>query len=458
MDKILIIEDDVDLLNVIREYLETNKFEVIVCSDPREAVKHFTGDSGIKLVLSDLKMSHISGMDLYAQFQKSDLGAQKCPYVMMTAHLDILGAEKAYEMGVDELLAKPFELDTLLLVINYLLKKDTSFGADDQRYYPVKVDEFLHSRSYNFNVYLRLNNKYVLVTKSGQEFTHQRMMNYARKGLQYIYLNNEDFLKYTDMQFLLAQKIQTRPLDAARRVKIMNQLVGSVGRSVLFNAVDKESLGQALVSFEAFTQASLMNSHIEKLLTQYIKVSSDISERSSQMALVSLMVASNWGWSSGKVQSRIILSSLLCDIGLRDHPELLTKKRIDYTAEERKIFEQHPFASFNCLKQIADLPPEISLVALEHHENSVGLGFPQKLNRSKTHAYSKIVHCVNEFLDTLYFRDNKEDVGGALNEMYGTQSKVVSLQVLKTLFKIFNIEMPKDLSNVALPSEVLRVA
>ena len=47
--------------------------------------------------------------------------------------------------------------------------------------------------------------KYVLITKTGQEFTQQRLAHLASKGLQLVYLNNEHFIKYTDMQFLIAK-------------------------------------------------------------------------------------------------------------------------------------------------------------------------------------------------------------------------------------------------------------
>lgn len=238
----------------------------------------------------------------------------------------------------------------------------------------------------------------------------------------------------------------------------MNQLVGSVSRSVIANNVDRELFGNAITSFEAFTQLSVQNPQIEKILSQVIQASGDLSERCSQTALLSSMVASSWGWTSGKVQSRVILSALLCDIGLRDHPHLITKRRIDFTAEEKKQYEQHPYNSFNALKQIADIPTEISLVALEHHENAMGMGFPQKLNRTKVHSFSKIIHCIIEFLETLYFQADQSNIQSALDQMHTAQGKFVSLQVLKTLYKVFNVQMPKQLAELPLPNEVMRVA
>lgn len=455
----MLVDDDPDLLLCIQEFLQSHHFDVVSCPKASLALDQFNDpDSKIKLILSDVKMPEKDGIQLYHDFKASPLGQRGCPYVLMTGYVDILGAEGAYKMGADELLAKPFDLDSLLLVINYLLKKDKSYGSTEDKYFAVKIDDFMHTRNNDFNIYIKVNEKFVLITKSGQEHTPQRLANFAAKGLQHIYLNNADFAKYTDMQFIIANKISNRPMDVARRAKIMNQLVGSVSRSVVANQVDPELFGNAITSFEAFTQLSVQNPQVEKILTQMIQASGDLSERCSQTALLGSMVASSWGWTSGKVQSRIILSGLLCDIGLREHPQLITKRRIDYTEDERKLYEQHPFDSFNTLKQIPDIPVEISLVALEHHENAMGLGFPQKLNRTKVHSFSKIIHCIIEFLETLYFQADQKNVQTALDHMHETQSKFISLQVLKTLYKVFNANMPKQLVELPLPNEVMRVA
>lgn len=377
MDRILLVDDDQDLLMCIKEFLELNGFEVISCSNSTDATAYFNQPhSDIKLVLSDIKMPHKDGLQLFEDFKQSPMGQEKVPYVLMTGHLDIIGVENAYKLGVDELVAKPFDLDTLRLVINYLLEKDQAFGESNDKYFPVRVEDFLHSRNNSFNLYIKVNDKYVLITKSGQEFTQQRLAHFASKGLQLVYLNNEHFVRYTDMQFLIAKQLSQRPLDAARKAKIMTQLVGSVSKGVLANHINKETFGHALTSFEAFTQMSLQHSQIEKILTQMIQSSGDLSERCSQTALLS----------------------------------------------------------------------------------ALGMGFPQKLNRTKVHSYSKIVHCVIEFLETLYFQADQNDIQAALDQMYNTQTKFISLQVLKTLYKVFNAQMPKGLTELPLPNETLRVA
>lgn len=201
MDKILVVDDDVELLACIQAFLQSHNFEVVTCSKASEALKHFNQpNSDIKLVLSDIKMPEMDGVQLYKEYKNSLLAQKQCAYLLMTGYIDVLGAEAAYEMGVDDLVAKPFDFDTLLLAMNYLLKKDQSYGSAQDKYFPVKIDEFMHSRSNNFNIYVKVNDKFVLVTKSGQEYTQQRLAHFANKGLHLIYLNNEDFIKYTDMQ------------------------------------------------------------------------------------------------------------------------------------------------------------------------------------------------------------------------------------------------------------------
>ncbi len=57
-------------------------------------------------------------------------------------------------------------------------------------------------------------------------------------------------------------------------------------------------------------------------------------------------------------------------------------------------------------------------MALQHHENAAGLGFPQKLPRSKAHAYSKLVRGVGEFLDTLYVHKDPSMIQETLDQLF----------------------------------------
>ena len=456
MKNVLVVDDEIEIVNSLKEYLTEKGFNVIPCYAADEAYDQYHQYQP-DLVLSDIKMPGKSGIDLFKLCHADDISdSKKPPFVLMTSYADIIGVENAFSMGVSELIAKPFDLDSLNLVLNYLLNMDEAIGTEDN-YFPVRIDDFINSKNNAVDIYLKIGPRFVLVTRSGQEFSEQRIQNYAKKGVKYIHLNSENFAQYTDMQFALANNINRRPIDMVRKTKVMNHLMTSVSRSFMSTAVSAETFSNALTSFEAYAHISLNNSQVSTVLNQLLKTSIDTVEKGAIRSMLCSMVTSQWKWNSPRFQSRIILSALLCDIGLKDYPEILKKQIYELSAAEKAQYEQHPNESYRLLREISQIPEEITLVALQHHENSAGLGFPQKLIRNKLHSFSVIVHCVNEFIDTLYSQGDKTNIKTALDHLFEVQGNMVNQQVIKTLYILFQLPLPKKLDGLMLPNQTSRL-
>lgn len=457
MKNLLIVDDEVEIANSLKEYLTDKGFNVFTCHAAAEAYACYQ-EHQPDLILSDIKMPGGSGIDLFNQCSKAiSNNTPKVPFVLMTSYSDIIGVEKAFNMGVSELIAKPFDLESLNMVLNYLLDLDSSIGSQAEKYYAVNIDEFIHSSNYNFDIYLKIAEKFVLVTKSGQEFAEQRLQNYARKGVQNIYLNSNGFAQYADLQFAIAKSLNKRPMDLARKTKLMKHLMSSLGQTAILQGIESKSLNSAISAFESYTQVALNNSQLSLVLNQLHTTSPSIVEKSAVRAMLSSMVTGVWRWNSPKYQSRLILSALMCDVSLKNYPDLLQKKLYEYSANERQQYEQHPIESYKILSQIPDMPDEISTVAIQHHENSAGLGFPQKTLRNKLHSYSVIIHCIDEFIETCYNLPDPTNVGAALDMLYKNQGKLINLQVIKTLYMVFGLKLPKELEGHLLPHQTSRL-
>ena len=457
MKNLLIVDDEVEIANSLKEYLTDKGFNVFTCHAASEAYA-FYQEQHPDLILSDIKMPGGSGIDLFNKCAEASAANRTVvPFVLMTSYSDIIGVEKAFDLGVSELIAKPFDLESLNLVLNYLLDLDESIGSTNEKYFAVNIDEFIHSSNYNFDIYLKIADKFVLVTKSGQEFGEQRLNNYHRKGVKNVYLNSNDFAKYADLQFAIAKSLNRRPLELVQKAKLMKHLMESLGQTVLLKGVNKEDLRNAVSAFESYTQVALNNSQINLVLNQLLTASPNIIEKSSLRAMLSSMVTSAWKWNSPRFQSRLILSALMCDISLKNHPELLQKKLFEYSPSERQQYEQHPIESYKILSQIPDIPDEITMVAMQHHENSAGLGFPQKTSRAKLHSYSVIVHCIDEFIETAYNSKDPSNVALALETLFKNQGKMINLQVIKTLYIVFGLKVPKELEGLLLPNQTSRL-
>ncbi|MGZ3690410.1 MAG: response regulator [Pseudobdellovibrio sp.] len=455
MKNVLVVDDEVEIVNTLKEYLSEKGFNVLTCHGADQAFDYYKNNQA-DLILSDIKMPGKSGLDLFKQCSHIP-DHSHVPFILMTAYSDIIGVESAFALGVSELIAKPFDLDSLNLVINYLLQLEGSVGSSNEKYFQVPIEEFMRARTNDYDIYLQVVDKFVLVTKSGQEFSEQRISNFAKKGITHIFLTSQDFVKFTDLQFSLDNSLSNRPFDIVRKNKVMDHLMITVNQSQLSRQIDRNSLTGYTTIFESYTNIALNNVQVITMLNHLLMSAPDIVEKSALRSLLSAMVAGQWKWNSSKIQSRLILSGLMCDVSLKDHPQLLNKRFEEYSVNEKSTYERHPLESYRMLSQIPNIPEEIPLVALQHHESSAGTGFPQRLNRSKLHSYSVVVYCVNEFIEILYASPDPSDVEGALERLSAAKGKLVNEQVIKTLYKIFNLKVPKKLEDVLLPHETSRL-
>lgn len=116
MKKILIIEDDRNLLNELREFLERNGYQV-------ESVDNFLIASQIALemrpdlVILDINLPGISGFDICKEIKEKS----KIPVLMLTSRVGIEDEIKGLEIGADEYLAKPVDTRRLILRMEKLL-------------------------------------------------------------------------------------------------------------------------------------------------------------------------------------------------------------------------------------------------------------------------------------------------------------------------------------------------
>ncbi len=455
MSKIIVLDDEPDITDSLADYLSSEGHHVTQCNDVHKAFELLNSVDDVDLVLSDIRMPEMSGIDLYQKYKLVD--RKHAAFVLMTGHTDLMNVKLAYSIGIQELLAKPFDLSVLKLVVDYVLETSDSYGSDDDRYFSIQIEDLMVSSNSQYNLYLKINNKFICVTKTGQEFTPQRLKNLSEKGVKYIYLSSADYAKYTDLQFAIANSIKMRPMDNAKKTKAFNHLITTVSKNTVINNMDKETLARALNAFENYAQVAFNNSQMAEMLIAFTTDNPDLAEKSSLLATISSSVADLWRWNSPKIQSRIVLGALLCDIGLKDYPHLHRKKRISFTKEEASEYEQHPMRSFKMLSEIGDLPDEVLQIALQHHENGTGSGFPQKLLKSKVHSFSKLIHGVNEFIETLYQQSDKSNVKAALDQIFNLQRKIVSEQVLKSLYKVFNETPPKELEGLMLPDQIGRL-
>ncbi len=117
--KILIVDDDRNLLELMRMRLESANYEVTTALDEEKA-KALTGDNPFDLAVIDLQLVHQDGISLMEEIRSAH---PDMPVIILTAHGSIESAVEAMRRGAYTYLTKPFDARELLLHIQRALEK-----------------------------------------------------------------------------------------------------------------------------------------------------------------------------------------------------------------------------------------------------------------------------------------------------------------------------------------------
>jgi two-component system, OmpR family, alkaline phosphatase synthesis response regulator PhoP len=117
--RILLVEDEENLLKTIRLNLELEGYEVIPAIDGASAVRVF-GDMAFDLVILDVMLPLLDGFDVCVAIRKKD---SDVPVLFLTAKGDEEDKVRGLRLGADDYLVKPFNLEEFLLRVQNLLRR-----------------------------------------------------------------------------------------------------------------------------------------------------------------------------------------------------------------------------------------------------------------------------------------------------------------------------------------------
>ena len=124
--KILIVDDDENICEVIKMYLETTGYNVKVAHDGKAAKEEFVNFSP-NLVVLDMMLPGIDGMEVLKWIRKDS----NVPVIMLTAKGETFDKVLALEIGADDYVVKPFEPKELLARVKAVMRRYSGEEPDN---------------------------------------------------------------------------------------------------------------------------------------------------------------------------------------------------------------------------------------------------------------------------------------------------------------------------------------
>ena len=119
---ILVIDDEQELLDVVKELLERHLYRVLTAASGREGLDLLRKEK-VHLILLDIVMPKMSGFEVLSELKRNSETAS-IPVVMLTARMETGMILEARQLGAQDYIVKPFQPDDLLKWIKAYIQHD----------------------------------------------------------------------------------------------------------------------------------------------------------------------------------------------------------------------------------------------------------------------------------------------------------------------------------------------
>ncbi|DAB37198.1 MAG: response regulator transcription factor [Epsilonproteobacteria bacterium] len=182
-EKILLIEDDLEMQSLIKEYLTNYDFEVVAIDKPKEALAYVKAHSQeIQLIVLDLMLPQMDGFDVCKALRALN---EEVYIIISSARNELSDKILGYGLGADDYLAKPYEPRELVLKINSALrrtlkskKKIGDFEIDEEKMQIALEGYVLDLTKIEFDLL------HLLLSNPGKVFSRETLFN-AINGIGY---------------------------------------------------------------------------------------------------------------------------------------------------------------------------------------------------------------------------------------------------------------------------------
>ena len=132
--KILVVDDDQNICELLRLYIEKEGFDVVIANDGRKAIELFDAENP-DLILLDIMLHELDGWQVCREIRKKS----QCPIIMLTAKGEVFDKVLGLELGADDYVVKPLEAKEVIARIKAVLRRLNKNSEDTVK--EVKYDK-----------------------------------------------------------------------------------------------------------------------------------------------------------------------------------------------------------------------------------------------------------------------------------------------------------------------------
>lgn len=137
--KMLIADDNIKILNLLKEFAETEGYEVKTAADGKETLELFNSED-FDIILLDVMMPKIDGFEVCRQIRKESM----VPVIMITARGEDFEKIMGLDIGADDYIVKPFSAEEVMARVRAIMRRSNSertVDSDEIRSGDLKIND-----------------------------------------------------------------------------------------------------------------------------------------------------------------------------------------------------------------------------------------------------------------------------------------------------------------------------
>lgn len=280
-------------------------------------------------------------------------------------------------------------------------------GSEGQNLIAITLSDIVQGVDLPGDVFLKLSeDNFVVVGREGVKEQFKNLHFFDKIKSSPLYIKKTDLRKFTSLKVQSAAEImKAEKLPVEAKVNALSQTLNSVFMYIDNLGFNNEALGNSKFIANSVLKLIDESPKLGSLMMMMNSISEDLVKHSMAVSIVSTLISQSKGWNNPSILEKMALGGLLHDIGMKEFSkDFLSKQRVDYTPDDLEHYQRHPFRGVEILRTVENVPQEVIAIVFEHHENSIGQGYPRGLRDVRLHPFSKVVALADQFAE-LTFKD-----------------------------------------------------
>ena len=275
---------------------------------------------------------------------------------------------------------------------------------------PIHKQSLIGGTNFPADLFIKLSsNSYLLLARQGEAANLSDFSITDKHEVQYLFVRKVEYKNFVGQSIMVAGILMNKAeVSTDRKAVFISNAADSVFHEISELGFSRESLDHAKQVSEKIRMLVEGKMDLFSVMSMLANVPGDLLRHSVAVSAVSVMIAKGMDFTLDANIEKVALGGMLHDIGMKELPtEILEKSRHELSRDEQALYESHAFRGAEIMRTMPSVPDELVSVAYEHHENSIGQGYPRRLRDFRIAPFAKVVAVADTFCDLTLVTGNE---------------------------------------------------